>query len=237
MKCPNCHALCAENDLKCGRCNLVFSQWAAIQAKYSRFDSPEFPSETESVSADKPWTKFNPWIIALLILILISVGWLMKQSGAHYAPNMIFADAEGKSHRFVNSDRPVVVGFWITQCGYSQRVMHVLNYIRKDYPIDKLDVIGFYLNAGMSDEQILAAGRAEGYKVNLAPAQRTIDMIRGLHTAFGIRGPGRDLYVVDQKGWISSVKADDTAQSEAEIEFKLRRLLRDKFPEMPEPKL
>ncbi len=124
----------------------------------------------------------------------------------HYAPAVSYTDVQGNSHSFSQLDKPAVVGFWIDECGYSQRMMAVLNQIRQNYPADQLDVVGFYLNS-RSNSDIAAVADKEGYQVTLAAAQSTPQLIESLQSGFDIRGPGRDIYVIDKTGRIHTIKA------------------------------
>ncbi len=123
-----------------------------------------------------------------------------------HVPALSYTDVQGRVHDFSRLDKPAVIGFWIDECGYSQRVMSVLDEIREEYPADKLDVVGFYLNPRM-DAEIAAVGAREGYNVTLAGAQESPGLIENLQKSFDIRGPGRDIYVIDKTGIIHTIKA------------------------------
>ena len=125
-----------------------------------------------------------------------------------HVPAVSFTDVQGGIHDFSRLGKPAVVGFWIDECGYSQRAMSVLNEMRQDYSPEQLDVIGFYLNP-RSDSDIAALGEREGYNATLAGAQESPELIESLQKSFDIRGPGRDIYVIDRNGIIHTVKAVD----------------------------
>lgn len=125
-----------------------------------------------------------------------------------------FTDVAGQTHRFSNdTNKPAVVAFWIDECGYSQNAMLVLNAIRREYPAEKLDVIGFFLNP-RTDGEVVAAAQHEGYSATQVAAQpygasQSVPLIKTLHEGFGIRGPGRDIYVIDSKGFIHTIPTVD----------------------------
>ena len=139
--------------------------------------------------------------------------WLLKvKFSPRYVPEVAFTDVRGQSRNFSRSTKPAVVGFWIEECGYSQRMMRVLRHVRQRYPGEQLDVIGFELNS-MADSQISAVASREGYDMGaiLAGAQNSPGLIQNLQDGFGIRGPGRDVYVIEKNGRLRTVPVVDSS--------------------------
>jgi thiol-disulfide isomerase/thioredoxin len=148
---------------------------------------------------------------AALIGLLAWGGWKeWDEHRARPAPVVPYTDVAGGRHALNHAMKPTVVGFWITHCGYSRRMMSVLGRVRGRYGADQVDVVGFELNP-MSDAEVASNASNEGYDngATLAAAQQNEDLIRRLAEGFKIRGPGRDIYVVDRKGRYHAVAAVD----------------------------
>lgn len=168
-----------------------------------------------------------------------------------------FTDVRKQIHSFSGkTNKPAVIAFWIDQCGYSQNAMLVLNAIRRQYPEDKLDVVGLFLNERRESE-IIEAARQEGYSVTLAATQtpeqlsalnsdavaafdkarakpgatqkdvdqaltqvyqQSAPLIVTLHPGLHIRGPGRDIYIIDNKGLIHTVSTVDDKGNKKSLE-------------------
>lgn len=145
------------------------------------------------------------------------------------APAITFADVAGKTRDFRNLDRPMVAGFWIENCSYSAKAMAVLQSVRQGNPAGDLDVVGFFLNA-KSGAEVAHAGALEGYRVTLAPCQPPVELIAALAPAFRIRGPGRDLYVLDRRGHyhvVSMVDGNGNSRPKAEVQDEVSGLVAD----------
>ena len=143
---------------------------------------------------------------------LLCGAWQLKvKLWPRHVPAVSFTDVQGLNRSFSRSTKPAVVGFWIQECGYSQRMMRVLRHVRQRYPGEQLDVIAFELNS-MPDSQISAIASREGYQMGatLAGAQNTPGLIQTLQDGFAIRGPGRDVYVIDKNGRLRTVPAVDS---------------------------
>lgn len=144
------------------------------------------------------------------------------------APPVGFTDVEGKERDFRKLERPMVVVFWIEDCPYCRNAMAVLNKVRRENFPDKLDVVGFFLNERSSPE-VASLGAGAGYRVTLAAAQPPEELIAALHSSFGIRGPGRDIYVIDRAGRYRVVSTVDGRQlrPESEIKAEVAALLKE----------
>lgn len=148
------------------------------------------------------------------------------------APAVSFADVDGKTRDFRKLERPMVVGFWIEECPYCQNAMAVLKGVRQANSPEELDVVGFFLNA-KSAPDVASAGAREGYWVTLAAAQPPHELIAALDSSFRIRGPGRDIYVVEPSGRyraVSTVNRDGARRPEseikAEVDARIKELLK-----------
>jgi hypothetical protein len=154
---------------------------------------------------------------------------LAKMMGGTRAPAISFADVEGKTRDFRKLERPMAVAFWIQECPFCQNAMSVLDGVRRENPADKLDVVGFYLNS-QSPSDVASLGSREGYGVTLAPAQPPNELIAALHSSFKIRGPGRDIYVVDRSGRyraVSTVDGSGARRPGDEIRAEVNALVKD----------
>jgi thiol-disulfide isomerase/thioredoxin len=166
----------------------------------------------------------------VLLAILVYGGMRLKNRvSGPAAPAVSFADVDGKTRDFRKLERPMAVGFWIENCPYCANAMAVLKSVRQENAAEKLDVVGFFLNA-RSAPDVASLGAREGYWVTLAAAQPPTDLIRALHSSFGIRGPGRDIYVIDRSGRYSVVSTVDGSggrRPESEIKAEVTARLKD----------
>lgn len=145
------------------------------------------------------------------------------------APAIAFTDVDGKTRDFRKLERPMAVGFWIEDCPYCANAMEVLKGVRQENPPEKLDVVGIFLNARSSPD-VANLGAREGYWVTLAAGQPPTELIAALDAAFRIRGPGRDIYVIDRAGRYSAVSTVDGSgerRPEADIKADVRARLAD----------
>lgn len=146
-------------------------------------------------------------------------------------PPVSFTDVDGKTRDFRKLERPLVVGFWIEGCPYCANAMGVLNSVRQETSVDKLDVVGFFLNARSSPE-VASLGAGEGYWVTLAASQPPTELIVALHSSFRIRGPGRDIYVIGRSGRyrvVSTVNGQEPRpqrEIKAEVDALLKEVLK-----------
>lgn len=139
-------------------------------------------------------------------------------------PSIGYTDVSGAARRVPRSDPPTVVGFWITNCAYSERVMSVLNDIRQRYPEGQIDVVAFFLNP-IAPAQLRAIRSREGYRMIVAPAQPPVELVATLDEEYGIHAPGRDIYVVARSGRLRRVDASDWDTPQARIESQVVELI------------
>ncbi|MBI5238893.1 MAG: redoxin domain-containing protein, partial [Elusimicrobia bacterium] len=138
-----------------------------------------------------------------VILLIAALGALACESpgggsSSPRAPAVEFKDLQGNSHSLASLDKPAVVGFWISNCGYCRNMLGILNsVIAKNR--DGADVYGIYLN-DVPESEISGAAAEENFSGIAAAAQQRVEVIKTFHETFGIRGPGRDVYVIDRSG-------------------------------------
>lgn len=166
----------------------------------------------------------------IMLAVLVYGGYQLKNrvSGPS-APAVAFTDVEGRTRDFRKLPRPMVAGFWIEGCPYCENMMEVLKSVRQESSPDALDVVGFFLNA-MSSPDVASLGASEGYWVTLAACQPPTELIAALQTSFNIRGPGRDIYVLDRAGRyraVSTVDAGGNSRPAGEIKTEVSALLKD----------
>jgi thiol-disulfide isomerase/thioredoxin len=162
-------------------------------------------------------------MIFLTCLSLLACG-PMGDSGTQ-APAIEFNDLQGSSHTLAKPERPTLVGFFISNCGYCKNMMGVLNDVSAKHR--DIEVYGFYLNPG-SDGDISSAAQQYDFSGTVVAAQQRPELIQTLASTFAIRGPGRDAYVIDKAGAVHSVSlVDGSSQflSQADVEAKLEDLI------------
>ena len=140
-----------------------------------------------------------------------------------------YVDTEGQIRMVPSFQRPALVGFWIQGCRYCARVMSILNRIRQQYPPERLDVVAFYLNE-IETSELRSIRNRMGYDMIIAEAQPPVELIAALDRAYRIRGPGRDIYVVDTKGKIRAIDTSDLGKSRGDIESEIIEALRKVNP-------
>lgn len=169
----------------------------------------------------------------ILLGLLIYGGWQLSGRFRASAPAIVFTDVDGKKRDFRKLERPMAVGFWIEDCPYCQNAMGVLNDVRQEHSREKLDVVGFFLNA-RDPSEVASLGSREGYWITLAAGQPPGEpLIRDLDNAFHIRGPGRDIYVIGRSGSYRAVSTVDAAgerrpagEIKAEVAARLKEVLK-----------
>lgn len=170
----------------------------------------------------------------LVLLGLLAYGALQFKNRLQgpSAPAVAFTDVDGKTRDFRKLERPMAVGFWIEGCPYCANAMGVLNGVRRENSPETLDVVGFFLNSRSSSD-VASLGASEGYWVTLAAAQPPTELIAGLQSSFDIRGPGRDIYVIDRSGRYRVVSTVDGAgerrpadEIKAEVNARLKDVLK-----------
>lgn len=144
-------------------------------------------------------------LVVLVIACLIAFGaYKYKHQAGARVPDLAYADVTGKARTLRGTGKPAVIGFWIEGCPYCERMMGVLNKVRRDYPEAQVDVIGFYLNA-TTPEAVKELGASNNYVMTLAQAQPPTERVAALDKGFSLRGVGRDIYLVDKDGGIHTV--------------------------------
>jgi thiol-disulfide isomerase/thioredoxin len=132
-----------------------------------------------------------------------------------FVSSVTFQDVLG-NERKLGPGRVAVVGFWISPCGYSDRMLKILKSIRSEYREEDLDVIGFYLNP-TSNDTLLKLKPPADYPLIFAAAQQRHDLIAKLHREFHIRGGGSDVYVVDRTGKIHVIDVSNGKRVSADL--------------------
>ena len=149
--------------------------------------------------------------IVLALLGVLGFAGYQYSHRTRRAPAVEFRDVVGKTHSLTNGT-PKLVAFWITNCGYSTRVLTVLEKIRAQIPEDKLEIVAFYVNPG-SNQNVAAMEEVKQYHFSLAAAQQSPALIQQLQESFQIRGAGVDIYLVDALGKIHAVDAENVKTS------------------------
>ena len=145
----------------------------------------------------------------LVIVCLIAFGaYRYKHPGGPRVPDLKYTDVTGKVRMLRGTGKPAVIGFWIADCPYCERMMGVLNKVRRDYPEAQADIIGFYFNATTAGA-LKELGAAKNYERTLVQAQPPTELVAALDKGFSPRGVGRDIYLVDKDGGIHTVDVSD----------------------------
>jgi hypothetical protein len=212
--CPACQRDISQGTETCPHCGVFVSKWK--DRNYSRAPAPAPPRQPIQIDT-------GPSLLGVMIwsslAILITAGGVlgyqrMKAAAGQRVPAALtYRDVDGQARTFQHEDAvPTVVAFWISNCGYSQNAMWALNEVRRQYPEDEVDVVGFYMNPSM-DAQTKSIAKREKYEVTLATVQNMSlgpNALYGeLNDAFHLRGVGRDVYVVDKEGRIHTIPAVD----------------------------
>jgi hypothetical protein len=156
------------------------------------------------------------------------LGMTGKGAGSGRAPDLAYTDTHGGFHNSLSAaGKPAVVVLWVTPCPYCARALNVLDGLRRQYPEEDLDVVGFYLNRADSAtvEQI---GRGEGHAIMMAQGQPTGDFVQALTNTLAFRGPGRDIYVIGKDGTYEAVDSSDLHVADYLISTRVRAILRGK---------
>jgi len=144
-------------------------------------------------------------LLVLVIACLIAFGaYKYKHPVGARVPDLEYADVTGKVRTLRGTGKPAVIGFWIADCPYCERMMGVLNKVRRDYPESQVDVIGFYFNV-TTPEALKELGAANNYGMTLAQAQPPTERVAALDKGFSPRGVGMDIYLVDKDGGIHTI--------------------------------
>jgi len=162
-------------------------------------------------------------VLAVVCAIAFGVYKYEHPSGPH-VPDLSYTDVAGKSRTLRGTGKPAVIGFWITDCPYCDRMMNVLNKVRRDYPETRVDVIGFYLNR-TTPQALSELGAGKDYAMTLAPAQPPVELVAALDKGFGLRGPGRDIYLVDRDGGVRTVDVSNLETPFKDIYPKIQEFL------------
>ena len=92
--------------------------------------------------------------------------------------------------------------------------------------MEELDIVAFYLKE-IDSSELKAIRSSQGYRMVIAEARPPVELIAALNKAYGIRGPGRDIYVVDTKGRIRAIDTSDLTKPWGRIESELKAALND----------
>lgn len=216
MRCPECLADCPDRSKECAACGLIFRRWITWGGKTFQKERG-FDMRPDAAPAPP-----GPPALYLAALIVLS---LLAGLGVRLAVRQEHPPAER---------RPSVVAFWTARNKPSQRVMAILNSVRRRYRPEELDVIGFYL--GDADAAaILRSARREGYTATLAAAKHAPAMIDLIASRFPVRDPGQAIFVVDGQGRVQRVEAGSSVKSAAAIEASLDDILWKSFRELRDP--
>jgi thiol-disulfide isomerase/thioredoxin len=163
------------------------------------------------------------------ILLIAASGLLACGSPGGFsrqAPAVEFKDLHGNSRSLTNLDKPAVVGFWISDCGYCRNMLAILDSISAKNG-DSVEAYGIYLN-DVPESDIAAAAAQEGFSGIVAAAQQSPETLKAFLEAFGIRGVGRDVYVIDRTGAfrrVALVDLGDQFVPQADVEAKVQELI------------
>jgi thiol-disulfide isomerase/thioredoxin len=141
--------------------------------------------------------------------------------------DLAYTDTQGGSHSLASPAKPAVVVLWVTPCPYCRRALNVLDTVRRAYPEENLDVVGFYLNRAAPAAVDQIAG-SEGHSIMMAQGQPTPEFVQSLTSSLALRAPGRDIYVIGMDGQYQSVDSSDLNVPDDQIYQRVRAILRDK---------
>jgi glutaredoxin len=116
------------------------------------------------------------------------------------------------------------VVLWVTQCPYCKRALNVLDILRRDYPQENLDVVGFYLNRA-TDASVDQISSQEGHAITMAQGQPTGNFVQALTGSLAFRAPGRDIYVIGKDGNYEAVDSSDLDVPDSQISERVRAIL------------
>ena len=151
-----------------------------------------------------------------------------KGAGSGRVADLAYTDTRGNSHASLSSSsKPAVVVLWVTPCPYCARALNVLDSLRRAYPEENLDVVGFYLNQAeaVTVDQI---ARQEGHSISVAQGQPTGDFVQALTSSLAFRAPGRDIYVIGKDGRYEAVDSSDLGVLDSHLYEQVRAILREK---------
>ena len=144
------------------------------------------------------------------------------------APSIELVDSRGAHWALGGSkQKPMVIGFWISPCAYSDRILKFMNRVRREYKTEGLDVVGVYLNP-IDDASLNALLASKKLEFPVVAGQSSLDQIVTLNSSFGMRGAGVDLYLVDKKGRIHAVDAGQADVKSRDIENDLNKIIKKK---------
>ena len=123
-------------------------------------------------------------------------------------PVVTYADVSGEVHYLAGTAKPALIVFWLNGSEQSTKAMNLLAAIRPDYAENKLDLIGFYMDE-INSEALSQTAQSSSYFFTIAGAAQTPELKAALFKSFHVRGPGKDIYVVDKAGKITAVDVSD----------------------------
>jgi len=219
---------------ECPRCGIIYDKITDSGNK-APYASKKYQAQVINKSALQSNSKAPRYVIGAFLVIIVTIAAI--QAAPHLgttaigklffgrsSPSISFTDVDGQSRILPTSGRPAIVGFWIKDCRYCARVMAILNRIRQQYPVEKLDVVAFYLNV-IDAPELRDIQFRKGYRMVIAEAQPPVELIASLDKAYGIRGPGRDIYVVDKNGRIRVIDAGNLDKPWEQIESQITEAL------------
>ena len=156
--------------------------------------------------------------------------WQHRAGGATAgrAPDLAYTDTKGGFHpSLAAAGKPALVVLWVTPCPYCAKALDVLDGLRRQYPEEDLDVVGFYLNTAEKSavDQIASA---EGHSIMMAQGQPTGPFVEALTASLGFRAPGRDIYIIGKDGKYETVDTSDLKVPNYQIAERVRAILREK---------
>ena len=147
-------------------------------------------------------------------------------AGGGRVADLAYTDTRGGFHTSLSaSGKPAVVVLWVTPCPYCARALNVLDSLRRIYPEENLDVVGFYLNKA-DDASVDQIAAQEGHAISMAQGQPTGDFVHALTASLAFRAPGRDIYVIGKDGHYEAVDSSDLSVSDSSIYEQVRAILR-----------
>ncbi|MSP18632.1 MAG: hypothetical protein EXR74_03575 [Bdellovibrionales bacterium] len=127
--------------------------------------------------------------------------------------------------------KPTLTSFWIEPCGYSDRVLKILNEIKALYPPDALDIVAFYANP-IENGLLETIKKQKGLTYRLASLQQSIDIQQGLTKSFHGARMGGDIFLVNSKGEVTHVDAMKSGKTSADIKSEVLAALSRNVPSL-----
>jgi|GEM_PF-6901329 len=162
------------------------------------------------------------WIFIALALLVC--GYYFGRVKNAKCPSITYTDVAGVQHDIGGCDKPAIVGFGVADSTPTARAMYLLSEVRKVYPENRVDVVGFYIN-GITQEELTRLGEETAAPFTIASAQTSPELLAQLISAFKFGEPGRELYIVDRRGHITAVPIDNIEEPVPQVFLRVQRKL------------